>query len=50
MFQALIGPIADLAGSFMQGQINKQNVEGTKKNSVFIGQKIQNSIFHNKEL
>jgi hypothetical protein len=24
MFQALIGPIAELAGSFMQGQIDKQ--------------------------
>ena len=29
MFQALIGPIADLAGSFMQGQINKQKAKAT---------------------
>ena len=27
MFQALIGPIADLAGSFMQGQIEKQKAK-----------------------
>ena len=24
MFQALLGPISELAGSFMQGQIEKQ--------------------------
>ena len=29
MFQAFIGPIADLAGSFMQGQINKQKAKAT---------------------
>ena len=29
MFQALIGPIADLAGSFMQSQINKQKAKAT---------------------
>ena len=29
MFQALIGPIAELAGSFMQGQINKQKAKAT---------------------
>ena len=29
MFQALIGPIAELAGSFMQGQIDKQKAKAT---------------------
>ena len=29
MFQALIGPISELAGSFMQGQINKQKAKAT---------------------
>ena len=29
MFQALIGPISELAGSFMQGQINKQKEKAT---------------------
>ena len=31
MFQALIGPIADLAGSFMQGQIEKQKAKAKHK-------------------
>ena len=29
MFQALIGPISELAGSFMQGQIEKQKAKAT---------------------
>ena len=29
MIQALIGPISELAGSFMQGQINKQKAKAT---------------------
>ena len=29
MFQAFLGPIADLAGSFMQGQIEKQKAKAT---------------------
>ena len=29
MFQALIAPISELAGSFMQGQINKQKAKAT---------------------
>ena len=29
MFQALIGPISELAGSFMQGRINKKKAKAT---------------------
>ena len=29
MFQALLGPISELAGSFMQGQIEKQKAKAT---------------------
>ncbi len=29
MFQAFIGPISELAGSFMQGQIEKQKAKAT---------------------
>ena len=29
MFQALLGPISELAGSFMQGQIEKQKAKDT---------------------
>ena len=35
MFQALIGPISELAGSFMQGQINKQKAKIMKSRDSF---------------